>query len=417
MILSPNSAVLTLLIKNKALYDEYIPYVNLSKEDKELTNIYKVLAILFKYERESYTLDELETFFYSQYPQMKASDIETYSNIFKNIRSLDVSEDMLQDLLHKSKARFQATEIGMMAFDIAEGKKDPADLTKLLEAFKSDVVESAVDVSDELYESDFKTLIAEHVVKPGLRWRLGILNRMLGSLRHGNMGCVFARVESGKTTFIASEITHMASQLPTEHPAIIFSNEEKKEAVWLRIMQGALGITKDQFLGDPEKYDLEFKSLLGGKLFLVDGSDISKERVERICKAVNPGLIVFDQLDKITGVSKNDREDLRLGAIWIWARGLAKTYCPVIGITQADGTGEGVKWLNMGHVSSAKTSKQAECDWILGIGKSHAEGEAYVRYLNISKNKLTGDSDSEEALRHGKKAVLIRPELARYVEI
>jgi replicative DNA helicase len=240
---------------------------------------------------------------------------------------------------------------------------------------------------------------------------------MLGSLRIGNFGFLFARPETGKTTFLASEITHMAEQLTPDRPAIWFSNEEKKEAVWLRIMQGALGITKEQFLGDPEKYDLEFKSLLRGKLFLVDGSDIPKERVERICKSVNPGLIVFDQLDKITGVSKNDREDLRLGSIYVWARGLAKQYCPVIAVCQADGTGEGVKWLNMGHVSSAKTSKQAEGDWILGIGKTHAEGEAYVRYLNISKNKLTGDSDSEEALRHGKKAVLIRPELARYVEI
>ena len=224
MILSPNSAVLTLLIKNKALYDEYIPYVNLSKEDKELNNIYKVLAILFKYERDSYTLDELETFFYSQYPQMKSSDIETYSNIFKNIRSLEVSEDMLQDLLHKSKARFQATEIGMMAFDIAEGKEEPAALTELLEAFAAGSIEpTALDVSDELYESDFKTLIAEHVNAHGLRWRLGILNRMLGSLRVGNFGFLFARPETGKTTFLASEVTFMAEQLTTDRPAIWFN--------------------------------------------------------------------------------------------------------------------------------------------------------------------------------------------------
>jgi replicative DNA helicase len=418
MILSPNSAVLTLLIKDKKLYEEYISYVNLNKEDKELGNIYKVLALLFKYERESYTLDELETFFYGQYPNMKASDIETYQNIFKNIRSFDISEDMLYDLLAQSKARAQATDIGMMAFDIAEGKKSPSDLVALIEAFQGMTQElPAEDVSEELYQSDFATLIAIHVNAHGLRWRLKTLNRILGSLRIGNFGFLFARPETGKTTFLASEVTHMAEQLTTEHPAIWFNNEEKKEAVWLRIMQGALGVTKDEFLKDPEGCDIRFKSILGGKLFLVDGSDITKEKVERICKAMNPGLMVFDQLDKISGVSKNDREDLRLGAIYIWARGLAKQYCPVIAVCQADGTGEGVKWLNMGHVSSAKTSKQAEADWILGIGKTHAEGEAYVRYLNVSKNKLTGDADSEEALRHGRKAVLIRPEFARYEDV
>jgi hypothetical protein len=43
-------------------------------------------------------------------------------------------------------------------------------------------------------------------------------------------------------------------------------------------------------------------------------------------------------------------------------------------ICQADGTGEGQKWLTMSNVANAKTSKQAEADWILGIGKVNDPG-------------------------------------------
>ena len=112
-----------------------------------------------------------------------------------------------------------------------------------------------------------------------------------------------------------------------------------------------------------------------------------------------------------------DRKDLAMGMIYQWAREIAKTYAPVIAVCQADGTGEGVKWLTMGHVADAKTAKQAEADWILGIGKSNDEGFEYMRYLNISKNKLSGDDDSDPSLRHGRFEVVTEPQIARYKDI
>jgi len=71
----------------------------------------------------------------------------------------------------------------------------------------------------------------------------------------------------------------------------------------------------------------------------------------------------------------------------------------------------------MGHVSNAKTAKQAEADFILGIGKTHDSGQEFIRYINISKNKLVGDSDSEPGLRHARLDVLIHPDIARYEDI
>ena len=71
----------------------------------------------------------------------------------------------------------------------------------------------------------------------------------------------------------------------------------------------------------------------------------------------------------------------------------------------------------MAEVSNSKTSKASEADWILGIGCKHDPGFEYVRGLSGLKNKLLGDSTSVAADGHGKRQVLIKPAIQRYVDI
>jgi hypothetical protein len=71
----------------------------------------------------------------------------------------------------------------------------------------------------------------------------------------------------------------------------------------------------------------------------------------------------------------------------------------------------------MANVADAKTSKQAEADWILGIGKVHDTGYERLRFLHLSKNKLMGDMDTDPKMRHGRWEVLIDPEIGRYRDI
>jgi KaiC/GvpD/RAD55 family RecA-like ATPase len=237
---------------------------------------------------------------------------------------------------------------------------------------------------------------------------------MLGSLRKGDFGFIFARPESGKTTFLASEISHFATQ--TDRPIIWFNNEEQGSKVMLRIYQATLGLTLEELFNDLEGNKKRYYNLTKGNIKIYDSGSISRNDVERLCYQLNPSCIIFDQLDKIKGFN-SDRDDLKLGFIYQWARELAKQYCPVIGVSQADGSGEGKKWLTMENVSGAKTSKQAEADFILGIGKTHEDGMEMVRHLHLSKNKLTGDRDTIPDQRHGRRETLIEPGIARYKDI
>lgn len=306
-------------------------------------------------------------------------------------------------------------ELALLSVDVSEGRKSVQELFDFYKKFEQVEEQKTIAfVTDDLEE-----LYNETVHTPGLRWRMRVLNQMLGSLRRGDFGFIFARPETGKTTFLASEVSFFAEQLRQRgenSPILWFNNEEQGSKVKIRLYQASLGIPLEILYSNRKSCYNEYMDKTGGLVKIFDSASIHKRQVEAICKQYNPSLIIFDQIDKIKGFDA-DRTDLQLGAIYIWARELAKLYCPVIGVTQSDVSGEGKKWLTMDNVANAKTSKQAEADWILGIGKVHDPGFEYVRYLHASKNKLSGDEDSLPELRHGREEVIIEPSIARYRDI
>jgi hypothetical protein len=149
---------------------------------------------------------------------------------------------------------------------------------------------------------------------------------------------------------------------------------------------------------------------------LDDDSGIkSVSKISALFNEYKPALIIFDQLDKVHGFSTEARDDLRIGKLYEWARDLAKEHCPVIAISQVDGSGEGEKWIQMNQLRGSKTDKIGEADAIITIGKSNEPGLDYQRYLHVPKNKLFGGDDTLEAHRHGCFEVEISPATARYV--
>ena len=345
---------------------------------------------------------------------LSEEDRNLLSNTFKQIDSSNVGDDVLGETFRSLKERQIASELALASLSVAEGRASRESLVELYARLTDDETDSNPS-TEEFVTDDLETLYKETWAAPGLRWRLDSLNKRLGSLRKGDFGFLMARPETGKTTFLTSEVSYMASQLkPGMGPIIHFNNEEQGNKVKLRYFQATLGLTLVELMSNREANKQKYlKETHEGQIKVYDNSEIHRNRVDAICANLRPSLIIFDQLDKIKGFAA-DREDLRLGAIYIWARELAKKYCPVIGICQADGTAEGVKYLTMDHAANAKTAKQAEADFIIGIGCVHDPVFEFVRYINIPKNKLQGDEDTDPKLRHSRFECLIRPEIGRY---
>lgn len=408
----PEIGLIKYLLKYN-IYSKYYKYININKElYKELYFIYKLLPTFFeRYPRDA-SIDEFSIFFFQHYPRLKPEEIDAYQRIFEQASKAEIEESLFESYLDSCSARVRALELAQVALSFSEGRTTDEALKARLEEF--DRPSQILAPTTEFITDDLSQLKHEVITKPGLRWRLASLNKALGSLRLGDFGFLFARPETGKTTFLASELTFMATQ--TDKPILWFNNEEQGNKVKLRCFQAALGIPLETLFSDVKQYQKDYSNVTKNGIKIYDSGTIYKADVERIVEEVQPALIVFDQIDKIKGFAA-DRNDLVMGAIYQWAREIAKKWAPVIGVCQSDGTGDGVKWLNMSHVADAKTAKQAEADWMLGIGRSYDDELAEVRHFCVSKNKLMGDTDSDPSLRHGKWDVRIEPQIARYTDL
>lgn len=353
---------------------------------------------------------DLSNLFFSQ----TKKDKEFYEGVFDTLAEYEPNEEIIKDLVISLKRGKLLREASILAYEVAEGKKEYTQFEELLSSFDEGDIEEEEE-KDEFVSDELDDILNATYRNKGLTWPLDALNKSLGSLRKGDFGFIFARPEVGKTTWLAHIATHMAPQ--GEGPVLWINNEEVSDKVKSRVYQSALGCTSEQLMASVAKCTEKYKELIGSRILIPKHSITRKEDIVRLCKQHKPKLIIMDTLDAITGF-KADREDLMLGAVYKWARELAKEYGPVIGVCHADGTAEGQKWLTMTHVVNAKTEKQKHADFILGIGAIPDMGWENVRFFSISKNKLTGDAGiTQEQFRHGRIEVLIESTIARYKDI
>jgi replicative DNA helicase len=382
---------------------------------KELKHIYSCINTFHGVNTEQINLscDDLSNLVFSDNPK----DREYTLGLLEQIKSCEASETTTRSLVHRLHTNKALKEISISAYEAGEGKLAVVDFLAKFKDFVSAQELQGPAEEFSFVDDDLEVLVSDAVKKSGLRWRLSTLNKIFGSLRLGDFGFLFARPETGKTTFLASEVTYMAEQLTEDQgPILWINNEEQGSKVMLRCYQASLGIDLTNLYSNIQEHKAAYTAKTHNKIKIYDGSNIHRSTVEKLVSQLKPSLIIFDQIDKIVGFD-SDREDLKLGAIYQWARELAKSYCPVIAVCQSDGSGEGVRWLTMANVANAKTAKQAEADWILGIGKINEPGYENLRYLHASKNKLMGDSDSIPDLRHGRCEVLIDANIARYKDL
>ena len=347
-------------------------------------------------------------------------DKEYVAKIVEQVDQIIANEKTTHQLINAIREGKLLKQLSLSSYEVAEGRLDREKFLDQLEQYQSLLTQTdgVEEVESDFLENDLEAIVSKVVSSPGLVWRLNTMNKMLGSLRKGNFGFIFARPETGKTTFLASEVTFMAEQLKEEDgPIIWFNNEQVGEEVLLRLYQSSLGRDTAALLSNIPQAQQEYLQRTHNKLRLIDRSQIHRKYVEDVCDRYKPSLVVIDQMDAIHGFDA-DRKDLQLGDIYRWGRELAKKHCPVIAVCQADGSGEGVRWLTMSNVADAKTAKQAHPDWIMGVGKVNDVGYEQLRFLHLSKNKLHGDTGiTDPNLRHGRMEVLIDATIGRYKDI
>lgn len=379
------------IIKGLLKKETYNHYAHLVSLDVTLKDHYTLLCSMHESIDRDITIDEY---------LLRADQLGL--KYLAEIKDIEVGHETALELIRINSERSFCHRLGLVCMEAFEGRKTLSDVSDIYAQFeqleKKEEIEFITDDFDELEESVDRN--------NGLKWRLASLQLAIGGLTQGDFGFIFARPETGKTTFLASEVSHMAEW--ADSPILWINNEEKGKKVKSRIAQASLGMTTESMFLNKTENQKKYLTKTKGNIKLYDRPFVHKKEIEILCKELKPSLILIDQIDKVKGF-KADREDLRLGALYNWAREIAKEYAPFIGVCQAAASGENKRWLEMDDVAKSKTEKAAEADFIIGIGKRHDVGEEQTRFIHLIKNKITGN--------HAKITCRIQPTIARYEDL
>lgn len=236
-------------------------------------------------------------------------------------------------------------------------------------------------------------LLKEDFDDAGIRWRLHCLNESMRPLRGGDFIVAAGRPDKGKTSWIASETSFMAPQLPEGRNLLWLNNEGPGKRIIPRFWQAALGFTMSEMkaYSEADKLTENYLQIMGrfDKLRVVDIHGLNNGQVEMIIESNNAGITVFDMIDNIAGFGDSARTDLKLEEMYKWARERCVKY-DMIGIatSQISSDGDGLRFPLMHMLKDSKTGKQGACDAQIMIGSSNDPNFEHARFIGIPKNKL-----------------------------
>ena len=261
---------------------------------------------------------------------------------------------------------------------------------------------------------DIGDILAEAENDEGLSWRWSCLSENLKPMRPGEFYIFAAAVDSGKTSALADNVTHMAAQMDAyyQRPADILwlNNEGDSARIVERTWQAAGNWTlEDMIRLNKQAPDVEhaecktmlrqlYKQALGGRmgaLRIMSIHNFDTGQVERLIRKHQPGLVVFDMIDNVNfgGTAKGERTDQVLEAQYQWARHLGvpglqtEQGFPVIATSQVNGDASFLPYPLQTQLKDSRVGKQGAADVIITMGRVEDPELEKSRYIGCSKNK------------------------------
>lgn len=332
---------------------------------------------------------ELQAFFDNSHPALPDSARGRYRELLEAIiedpgTNYDLQFDVVRDFWRRERAR----EIGQVGVDIFLGKREDFGELKRL-------VEKSVDkhLFDKKTYTEIDLNLEEllDAIKEGADFPFDWppLSNHISGLDRGHFGIIFARPETGKTTFCSFLAQKYLKQ---GFVVAVWGNEEPAIRTKLRIIQSYFGVTQEELRGNRTYYSSVWNQQVAGKLRVLDCVGTPIHEIDDWCKLNTPDVVFVDQLDKVKIEGKYNRGDEKLKEIYIQAREIAKrNSCLVWGVSQASAEAENMAYIEYQYLDNSKTGKAGEADLILGIGMRGARAtDNIVRSLCISKNKKNG---------------------------
>ena len=352
---------------------------------------------------------EVEALLLANNPLMTATRRANHVEIIRGL-TVSISEAVAGDVLLSAFREHVGTEISNLGLELMDGRALDLDKVQgLLDKYRDGFVPAQ---EDALLSTEVDDILEGLEGMLPYRFNLQSLHELIPGTGPGNLGIVFAMVETGKSAFGISLSFGPGGFAEQGAKVLYVANEEPAANTISRALSAFSGIPTDNLMN--KQMDMTaLKSrweTIKNRVLVSETSDFGE--LERLVRLHHPDIVVVDQLDKMIIGGSHDRDDLKLGEIYKRARRLAqKEACSVIAVSQADATADGRTSLRFSQMAGSKVAKPAEADWIIGIGKEidPTGADSGLRYLSVSKNKIPGG-------RHGQATVRIDTPRSQYLD-
>jgi replicative DNA helicase len=373
------------------------------------------------------TADPFLVWFLMRHPTLNEEQRSLYRALLGNVFTGDANPDLERGIM----GRLVSAEAASRVADLLTKYNEGAEID-LYSALRGEVERFEQNNSRKValpwVDEDIDSILTDDKDDRGLHWRLPCLNTVLRPLRGGDFIVLAARPDKGKTTMIASEITHMAAQFNAYYGenhgrSIIWANNEGPgKRIVQRVYQSALNATITDLIKKSTAGTLkqEYEAVVGSTpIRIMDIHGFWNYEVEEILKRVKPGLVVFDMVDNIRfggdALNGGQRTDQLLEAMYGWARILGVKYdCPAIATSQISGDGDGLQYPTQPMLKDSKTGKQGAADVIITLGAVNDPFYANSRFVGVTKSKLrrqgAPQSPQCEVLFDGERGRLLMPQ-------
>ena len=399
----------TLLTKD--CYNITKPRLRRSIFSDEAGSLYNLLDETHRKYETDITPDDLYGIWLSQNPVATTAEIGDFRDTIDELKYADpITPDIANDIIENLWRREIGRDIANLGLNMSEGDLSAMTrLQSLLERIKDSYMPDnfGEPTTDDIYE-----LLAE--TSDENRWKFNIetLARNVYGIGPSEFGIVFARPETGKSAFVVSIVAGPGGFCQQGAKVLYLGNEEKTTRTKLRAIQACSGMTREQISDNPDLAVSKYLSIKD-RLIMKDVQEWDLDTINSYCEKIKPDIIIVDQADKINISGNYNASHERIRELYRSLRELAKRHdAALLGVSQASADATGRTRIDFSMLEGSKTGKAAEADLIIGIGKHNGDGDDntpnHDRFLNISKNKLSG--------YHGCVQCVILPKVSGYVE-
>lgn len=372
---------------------------------ENLKQIYNLIVKTHYKLKKDLSVQELKALYTVEYPVATKANKDALFMILDDLPT-EISDEVGKEVLKKAWLIESARRLTEIGIDIVNGKTPEIEKArKIVEAMETGRVSDAEAI--EALSDDLDDILEAIDLTQKWKYNISQLQAVVPGIGPGVFKAAFGRVESGKSAYWISLCAGPSGFAHQGARINAYCNEEAAQRSQGRAVMAATGMSLDTLIQNKEVAREQYSAIKDNlKFFEAKGFTIYQ--IENHIKQTKPDLIIFDQLDKVQIDGSFAREDERLGALYVYARDICTKYeCGGIAISQANAESEGKAYLSTANMALARTSKAAELDILIGIGKSPLHDDK-TRVLNVVKNKLSGS--------HKDVVCQLQSEISRYVD-